>query len=65
MQLELDSIEWSMMTYVASGLTDEEIGRALGITEDKAASTICELMNRLGLADRFQVTLFVYSHWRA
>lgn len=58
---ELDRSERLLLMMLESGLTDEAIGRQLGVSHRTVTRRVRELMDRLGAVNRFQAGLLAYA----
>ena len=54
--------EMEVLTYIAHGNSNKEIGATLGISEQTVKNHITTIFNKLGVNDRTQATLYALQH---
>ena len=54
--------EMEVLTYIAHGNSNKEIGAVLGISEQTVKNHITTIFNKLGVNDRTQATLYALQH---
>ena len=60
---DLDDFERQIAIAVAAGMAEDEIATLIGVTPTEIAAVLDQLMNRLGLASKLELLLFVYGHY--
>jgi len=61
----VDDEERQIMIAAASGLEEQEIACLVGSTAAEVKAILNRVMERLGLASRLELLLFVHVHWKA
>ncbi len=59
--IELDSTEIKMIKLIAKGMSNKEIGEALGFTEGTIKNKITKILGNLQLKDRTQLVVYAIS----
>ncbi len=59
---ELSPRERQVLTLVAQGLANKQIGRALGITERTVKVHLVSVFRRIGVSDRTSAALWARDH---
>jgi DNA-binding NarL/FixJ family response regulator len=54
--------EMEVLSYIAQGMSNKEIGATLGISEQTVKNHITTIFNKLGVSDRTQATLYALQH---
>jgi DNA-binding NarL/FixJ family response regulator len=54
--------EMEVLSYIAQGMSNKEIGVTLGISEQTVKNHITTIFNKLGVSDRTQATLYALQH---
>jgi two-component system nitrate/nitrite response regulator NarL len=60
--LELTPRERELVTLVAEGLRNEEVGRRLGITEKTVRNHLTAVFQKLGVSGRLELVVYAYAH---
>jgi DNA-binding NarL/FixJ family response regulator len=60
--LELTPRERDIVTLVAEGLRNEEVGRRLGITEKTVRNHLTAVFQKLGVSGRLELVVFAFEH---
>jgi DNA-binding CsgD family transcriptional regulator len=59
--MKLTERDKELVGLVAVGLTDDEIATQLQIPKDEVLNQIARLLAKLGMRDRVEIVLYVYS----
>jgi DNA-binding NarL/FixJ family response regulator len=60
--LELTPRERELVSLVAEGLRNEEVGRRLGITEKTVRNHLTAVFQKLGVSGRLELVVYAYAH---
>lgn len=61
-EIALSARELEILRHVADGLTNRQIGRAMGLSENTVKSTVSSILRRLGLRHRTEAVVHAVRH---